>query len=559
MPSVTPDSLYELLKKFESTFPLPAPYVTVNVGTFDAAAGKFTGLTTSVTTDSEPIEHGPHDRPKNPAPKFVGDHWEIITIDARWRQTITLVPAPKVGLAPVLLQFAIANAASPWSVTVGGFTTSVPAGQSTVLVSIWDRTIVPWSIHAGASTYADQLMIQRTAALPGLGAFTIPVIPVAIVYAPPKDSLGRSVATYGVGNTVGTVVSYDFSSGSSETVPKMDQTFTTFTEFKSALDVASQVLSLAGGEGSSKGLSVISSELGTASQTEQTDIVSGGGTSLTVTTSSTQTLSTNAQGGGPGAGDTIIFYKNVGVAWLYNNGHLRLCPIGHTFVAVTAAALKSDPHGLSSEDQQHLLSLDPFVAGGPQASLDPNRFTVPDGGLEVNVEYGGGDSIDQKYVKTRDTKTTTTNKTSTIDTSSWDPGAFVKLLGIGGKKMQLTTTETNATADEVSSTVTLEANLFSGPNDYFVVTLWYDELFGTWAFQQGQATSSPIVSGTGAKPNEVIRLVAGSRAYVTVADRKGHYQFRAASIPEGAARLTVGNQNATTVTIVGRRTLAPTS
>ena len=89
-------------------------------------------------------------------------------------------------------------------------------------------------------------MIQRPAGLPGAGAFTIPVIPVAIIYAPPVDSLGKSVATYGVSDTVGTTVSYDFSTDSSETVPKMDGAFTDFNEFKNGLDVVSQALGLMG-------------------------------------------------------------------------------------------------------------------------------------------------------------------------------------------------------------------------------------------------------------------------------------------------------------------------
>ena len=368
MAAVTADSLYQLIKQFESTFPLPAPYVTVDVGTFDAAAGTFQGLTTTVDKDPEPLEHGPNQHPVNPAPRFVGTGWRSVTIDAHWRQTITIVPAPKVPLAPVLLQFRIKNAATSWSVTVGGFTTSAPACQASISVSIWDRTTVSWSIRAGASTYSDKLMIQRPAGLPGAGAFTIPVIPVAIIYAPPVDSLGKSVATYGVSDTVGTTVSYDFSTDSSETVPKMDGAFTDFNEFKNGLDVVSQALGLMGDMTASKALSSISSDLGTATQTEQTGTVEGNGSSLTVTTTKTQNISSNTKGGGPGVGDVIVYYKNMRVAWAYQDGQLQLCPFGHTYATVTAAFLQNNLStlGISSSDQQNLLSLDPFVAGGPQ-------------------------------------------------------------------------------------------------------------------------------------------------------------------------------------------------
>ena len=558
MAAVTADSLYQLIKQFESTFPLPAPYVTVDVGTFDAAAGTFQGLTTTVEKDPEPIEHGPNQHPVNPAPRFVGSGWRSVTIDAHWRQTITVIPAPKVPLAPVLLQFRIKNAATSWSVTVGGLTTSAPAGQASISVSIWDRTTLSWSIQGGASTYSDKLMIQRAAGLPGAGAFTIPVIPVAIIYAPPVDSLGKSVATYGVSDTVGTTVSYDFSTDSSETVPKMDGAFTDFNEFKNGLDVVSQALGLMGDMTASKALSSISSDLGTATQTEQTGAVEGNGSSLTVITTNTQNISSNTKGGGPGVGDVIVFYKNMRVAWAYEDGQLQLCPFGHTYVTVTAAFLQNNLStlGISSSDQQNLLSLDPFVAGGPSASLAPDRFTAPDGG-EVSLEYAGGEGIDQKYTTTRDTKTTTTAKAYTTDSSTWDPGPLLKLLGIGGDKTQVTTTQTNATADDVSSTVALEANLVSGPNDHFVVTIWYDQLFGTWAFQQGQVASAAILSGSGAQPGQVVKLKVGNRTYVTVVDGKGHYAFKAKSIPNGAASLTVGNLQPTAVNITAGLHIGP--
>jgi hypothetical protein len=333
----------------------------------------------------------------------------------------------------------------------------------------------------------------------------------------------------------------------------MNRAFTDFTEFKSGLDVMSQALSLMGQEGDSKALSVISSDMGTATQTEQKGNVEDNGTSLTVTMTITQNISSNTKAGGPGVGDVIVFYKNMRVAWLYQEGQMQLCPFGYEYVAVTAVFLQNSlaEVGISGDDQQNLLSLDPFVSGGPGASLSPDRFSVPDGG-EVNLEYGGGLNIDQKYVVTRDTRAATTNKSYTTDSSTWDPGPILKLFGIGGEKTQVTRTETNATADDVSSTVTLEANLFAGPDDYFVVTIWYDRLFGTWAFQQGQVAAEAIVSGSGSPPGQIVKLRTGNRTYVTIADRKGNYVFKARSIPEGAVSLTVGNEQATTINVTAR-------
>ena len=54
---------------------------------------------------------------------------------------------------------------------------------------------------------------------------------------------------------------------------------------------------------------------------------------------------------------------------------------------------------------------------------------------------------------------------------------------------------------------------------------------------------------SGAQPGQVVKLKAGLRIYVTVVDGKGHYAFRAKSIPGGAASLTIGNLQPTTVNI----------
>lgn len=57
--ALTGDQLYELIKQYEEAMPTPAPYVTINVGTFDFRARTWTGLTSQVVTDPEPLEHEP--------------------------------------------------------------------------------------------------------------------------------------------------------------------------------------------------------------------------------------------------------------------------------------------------------------------------------------------------------------------------------------------------------------------------------------------------------------------------------------------------------------------
>ena len=91
---LTPEQLYQLIKEYEAEIPIPAPFVTVDVGTFDAATGTFTGLTTRVITNPEPLEHEPGQTPINPAPRFEGAEYVMVSIDAQWRETDTRRTSP---------------------------------------------------------------------------------------------------------------------------------------------------------------------------------------------------------------------------------------------------------------------------------------------------------------------------------------------------------------------------------------------------------------------------------------------------------------------------------
>ena len=547
--TLTPDQLYQLIKQYEGIIPIPAQFVTINVGTFNGGTGVWTGLTTTVETDPEPVEHGANQHPTNPASRYVGSEYVSQTISAQWRRTTTSVPAPIVDTAPVQLQFAVAGTSTPWSVTVNGFTQSAPAGQSTLTINAWDREIIQWTIQAGGKTHSDGLRIHRKAGIPAFGAFTIPVIPIAIVYAPPKDSQAKSTASYAATDTVGTTISWDFSTDSSNST---EPGFTDGSAFRAFLGVVSTALGIAGGATTnvSKDLTSVAALFPSETITNQQGTVTDNAGSITVTYGQASTLGTSAMGGGPGVGDNIIFYKNVLVAWAYTDGQWLLCPFSATLVAATAATLKNQlaQVGISSADQQLLLALDPFVAGGPSVTPPGDRFTVPPG-VENSVEYGGGTTFDQKYTITRDTKTTTTTKTYTTDTTSWEPGTLLRMFGLGATKSVTTTTVTNATGSEVSTTGTLDLNLVSGSDELFTIAIWFDTLFGTWAIQQLPSADQPVVSGSGAAPGEVVRLEAGGKVHVTVADSKGVFNFRAPNIAPGTAQLFVKGKAATTVEV----------
>jgi hypothetical protein len=231
----------------------------------------------------------------------------------------------------------------------------------------------------------------------------------------------------------------------------------------------------------------------------------------------------------------LHFYKDLRMVWAYVDGDLRLCPLDQTDVFVTARGLHQNPaqSNVTEADAASLLAIDPFFAD-PAAVPSPDRYT-----LVERLDYGHGAMLVKKLDFTRMTKQQVNHKQVSTDTTTWNAGPILKALGLGGTTTN-SYTLTNATGSDVSQTVTATANLTSGPNDYFVVNIWYDALFGTFAFHQLPPTPEPIIAGTNATPGHEVILKAGGAEYRTVAGPDGSYQFRAPGIPAGQFALTFG-------------------
>jgi hypothetical protein len=535
---LTADDVYQAIKNLESTFPLPAPYFTVDVGTFDATSGTFVGLTTTSEFDPEPLPHGPHDHPHNPPPRFVSERRIVVTIDATWHQTITIEPAPHVKLAPVLVKFSVTGTSSPWSVAVNGVTVTGSAGQSSVEVSVWDAPVANWSISAGGHQYADVVWFQRPPAGPesaAMGAFTIPVLPVAIVYAPPVDSLHQSVASYSTAQTVGSTVDIGLTTDVSSTVPVQATGYMgLISAFAGFLKLNAAILKASGAKDESDAFTLISDQLGQVTSTQQTGITDGTDITMTLIRSTNDALKASVVGGGPGSGDVLHFYRDVRMVWAYVGGELRLCPVTYIQSFLTAAGLRNHPGTvhLSANDAKALLHLDPFTTAGQPLPTD--RFQL----LET-WEYGFGAVISHTITTTRETKQTTTHRSFTTDTQGWEPGPLLKALGLGGSSTT-TVTMTNATGDQTSTTIALEADLVSGPSDHFVVNIWYDQLFGTFAFEPLKPTATARLTGSGTAPGQPVVLRAGGRIFRTVTAADHGFRFSAPGIPSGHATLDVG-------------------
>ena len=557
--------VYNQIKSLESIFTPPVDYVTIDVGTFDAATGAFSGLITTTETDPEPLQHGPNQKPTNPKPHFVGATWVSITIDSHWRQTITSVPAPKVGLAPVLLKFSVANhGGASWTLHVAGKTVTVPTGQSSTTINIWDLTIVSWTVSFGSKSHTDQIRIQRsTDKLVGAGAFTIPALPLSIVYAPPADAASQSKATYAVAQSVGTTSSFQFSSDSSTSHPALPPLLDNLKGMQDALKTLSDVLALAPDadlKTVGKVLGTISSGIGTISGSDTTGTVSVDGTSITVTQTNSQTIMAETKNGGPGAGDTIHYLRDAKFAWLVADGRLKIALLGGIYSSFPASFLKahasdSNATGLPPDVVQQLLAMDPFVSGGGMVTLASDRFEDIDAEVQGPFEYGGGQTLSGAYSQTFTTTETHSHNAYTTHTQDFQPGWLAKLFGATASGLKTTVSMTQAAGTTHSETQSINWELHSGTNDRFVVEIWRDRIFGTYAFRQEPVVSSPRVQGLAKDsngkplPNQRIKLTIQGKTYSTMSDQAGHFAFFARNLPAGSASLLVANQPAQTVSI----------
>jgi len=440
------------------------------------------------------------------------------------------------------------NTTLAWTVTAAGVTANAASGQTTLTVGVWDAAIVGWTIQAGGKSYQDSLRIQRPdgPADFGVGGFTIPILPVTIVYAPPIDSLNKSAASYLQGNTVGTTVTTSLQTDSSNTTPDGQAEYSGLGDFVDGLNTVSQFLSLlptaagagAGYAAGSKIFSAISSELGKFSANITTGFTDLSETQMTVSQTTTDSMTTLPGAGGPGVGDLFHCYKDVRVAWYLLNGQFKLLPLGFVDLFFPIGSLETNiaSLGISAADAQLLSALDPFVAGGPQADLPADRYSW----LET-WEYAFGAVLSNQIPATRDTKDTTTTKSYTTTTTEWDPGPIFQLLGFGGKT-STTVTLSNATGNDVSSTVVANASLVAGPQDHFVVSIYYDSLFGTFAFQQNPLSPLPRLQGTNATAGEQVTLTSGGKTFRAVADQDAKFAFWMPTLPAGPAMLAMANQ-----------------
>jgi hypothetical protein len=385
----------------------------------------------------------------------------------------------------------------------------------------------------------------------GIGVFTIPALPMTIVYAPPQGALKKNTVTYSDTATVSRTTSSSVTNSNNTKTVQAYSAADLIGKVAGAITTVAAVVGT-GGAGAAGGASVAGalSQLGaalfgpakdandsTADATKQISselsLVSGILTavgepstsdsqtftvqddqSLTLTiTNMSQYGSGNALG--PGVGDRIVYLRDVKVVWMAVNGMVGIHVLGSAAIGANAvqdlmqekAILQgggAPTLGLDADTIDTLLSVDPIVStapgrlgwfGGPR--IGPPRFVPADpAGRNGTTTSAGGDVFQASYDVATDSKHTVTS--STVKITDNKPGWGAVLFGASDNTETTTTstfTSSQATDDKADDKVTSTITLVSaGHDDPYNVKIFYDRTFGTYCVVDA---NSPLLQSSG--------------------------------------------------------------
>jgi hypothetical protein len=453
-PPISLSEAYRQIKDAERLIPVPTPVRTVSMGTFDASTGQFDGLATEI----EIVNHKP----------------------------VRLVPEVFVNAVNARLQFTILHSTQLVRVSVtGGGTAIASAGGASVTVDAGRLDDVRWTIRSGTKVYRDELIVKRPRII-GAGAFTIPALPVAVVYDPPQNPARNNSVVYTRTTSVGTTLGMTVRSGSSTSSSGVSPTFPEVGIFKSQLDASAAFANATGNSAVGTALSKISGALGKATRnvTTSNDGADSFRRTFTFTESHTCSTDSGVQHAGPGHGDRIAYLRNARLVWYSNGAGVSLQFLGYdSFECPTIDQLRSGVAGLDPSAATPLIALDPFAGAlGPKAPLatDPRYVALPSigllPGLVQTATYQQQLLIEKGHVET----------SATVKTDDLGAG-LLSLVGLAPSQSQqivstLSVTNETSTTDSTTVSTTLTARtLVNGIRTELAV--FYDRAFGTVAFQ----------------------------------------------------------------------------
>lgn len=536
-PASVANQIFNLIRGQESNFPFPVKKRTVTVGSFNASTGRFTYAVPTrekevSAPDLEDVDGSPGGPGTGKPPKI------------RTGGTVNAI-----GAVEVILRFEVKN-------RIGDVTLSIPGlpvvrrAANAVTINVGAAGSTNFTITNRNKKFTSEIPLEIIRFVAGAGVFEIPAFPVSIIYAPPADQGQKNVSRWKVTKSTGNTTSFSIGEEKTTTHPVAPD-FTSASIAADQMKLAAKVLDGINAvaknpalKGISTALNVVAGGLGSVSVTEADGVSSVQQHSVTLSLDKEQTISTNAASGGPGDGDLIHYLKNVKFVWFTQSvGRPQVIVIGHDGIGVTSVGfLKNGGQtDLDPETVAAFLKLDPFVAGGPSAVLPSERFVYLDT-IDIN---GGEISQTESYSVTEENLKQSTTSHTRIENSK--PG-FLKFLGLGVTDEGSTETvirHSSAVQSSDTRKVSNTIQLFARPDERYSVEIYYDVIFGTFAYREAGSSPTPRIIGTAfgedgkVAARKIVTMMNQGRKFTTRTDTAGRYAFHATTIQPGKFQISI--------------------
>ena len=480
--------VYQRIKELEGTFPVPAPQEKVVVGTFNGADGSFTGKRTRKFMRGSVSDVGYHPVPGH----FEGEKMIQVGVEGTMVYDYE-IPAPKIEGYSVALEFRVANPSSGgWEVSIGARRWQFLPTQLVAVINIGLPEYVNWTISTGNYSCSDKMYFQFKKGV-GVGVFTIPVIPLHILYEPPKDQQGRNCAFLEQSHKVSSEVRMSFRNEQSTTTSVSPSKYQSVQSAKSALGGIADAFGAVSEAGPVvEALRFISAGLGEMSAQETTGTINEREDALRTEVTLSSNLSTAPNQGGPGVGDLILYLENVRWMWVAYNGAITLTYLGFDRKVFTSAGYLNQhlPEDLKLVFKQ----IDPFMEKRFFPSLPPERFE-PITSLSVQGASGCyGEVLSYEVIKEH----TEAKASYTMRVEDYSPG-FLSILGMGVTEDETIMTNVSQTMKKTvaeTEKFTVGYNLCAGSSEEsYTVDVFFDKVYGSFAFRGKNPVVGPLVGG----------------------------------------------------------------
>ena len=564
-------ALYSAISAQTANFPIASNDVTITIGTIhaDDSLPETTFTIPSQTTSGVCPPPNPPGRRPNIVP-HKGARLSISSANAitpylcfvKTTSTLTAINIHHLTIRILIDKWASADPRlTSLTVALGNLTQTVSRGTAEV---DFDGDALSYDVNGVATvdfTTTSMLKFESTLdvvrPVTAAGAFVIPVLPVALVYAPPTDpnKQNSNVGSHSVSTSLTTSLSFSRQNGT--TVP-ITANYSDVTALASDMNGLASILSLTGNPaamGIGKALGTVSSLLGSSTATSTSTMFVGSQKGFTTSNASSLAITVNSSQGGPGDADTFLYYYDVDAVWYAKQNQLYLAILGaggggHAIVQNTnelrnaLQSLNGQPPGakdstthLDAPSIQALLSIDPFAIGGATSTPAGPRF-VP-AGLGTGLGSGPftvGASTTQvtasHSVVAQDQNSAGT--TTTIVHS--DTAGVLSMLSFAGiavpttETLQMQTSVSSLTSTSVGQTASQAFNLSSDGVHSYTTQIYYDTAFDVFAFQNvanldPQMEVAGVISNSDGTPiqDEMLIVNFGGKTYLTKTDSKGKF------------------------------------